>query len=165
MLSMIVSKWIIIGRILLSVLTARRKLKRSKWWTLSIRLLQLHAVCLRREASVVGILNWVSIICLLRRHYKKCSFDSDAYKCRRTAICCINQQTGFVKVAYAFYFGHKTSRDDRNINTNINNAILKANWKAKLEYAYRYSDTSVSIFLSEISYVIRIKFSFYLGVL
>ena len=36
------------------------------------------------------------------------------------------QRTGYVKVAYSFDFGKKTSRDNRNINTNIDSAILKA---------------------------------------
>lgn len=36
------------------------------------------------------------------------------------------QQTGYIKVAYTFDFGRKTSRDSRDVNTNINSAILKA---------------------------------------
>ena len=61
-----------------------------------------------------------------RRDYKYV-FDSDVYDYNRTAHCRINQQTGYVKVAYTFDFGRKTSRDKRDVNTNINSAILKAN--------------------------------------
>lgn len=60
------------------------------------------------------------------RRYKY-SFDSDVYDYQRTAACRINQQTGYIKVAYTFDFGRKTSRDSRDVNTQINSAILKAN--------------------------------------
>lgn len=60
------------------------------------------------------------------RRYKY-SFDSDVYNYQRTATCRINQQTGYIKVAYTFDFGRKTSRDSRDVNTHINSAILKAN--------------------------------------
>ena len=36
------------------------------------------------------------------------------------------QQTGYVKVAYTFDFGRKTSRDKTKIDKTINSAILKA---------------------------------------
>lgn len=36
------------------------------------------------------------------------------------------QKTGYIKVAYTFDFGKNTSKEQRNINTTINSAILKA---------------------------------------
>ena len=38
----------------------------------------------------------------------------------------VNQQTGYIKVAYTFDFGKKMSKDQKNISTTINSAILKA---------------------------------------
>lgn len=61
-----------------------------------------------------------------RRNFKY-NLVTDVYDYNRTATCRINQQTGYVKVAYTFDFGRKTSREDRDVNTNINSAILKAN--------------------------------------
>lgn len=61
-----------------------------------------------------------------RRNFKY-SLETDVYNYNRTATCRINQQTGYIKVAYTFDFGRKTSRDSRDVNTHINSAILKAN--------------------------------------
>lgn len=61
-----------------------------------------------------------------RRDFKY-SLITDVYDYQRTATCRTNQQTGYIKVAYTFDFGRKTSRDSRDVNTNINSAILKAN--------------------------------------
>lgn len=36
------------------------------------------------------------------------------------------QKTGYFKVAYTFDFGKKTPKEQRDINTTINSAILKA---------------------------------------
>ena len=61
-----------------------------------------------------------------RRNFKY-SLITDVYDYNRTATCRINQQTAYIKVAYTFDFGRKTSRDSRDVNTRINSAILKAN--------------------------------------
>lgn len=55
------------------------------------------------------------------------SLNADVYGYRKTLSSRINQQTGYIKVAYSLDFGKKTSRDSRDVNTNINSAILKAN--------------------------------------
>lgn len=57
-------------------------------------------------------------------HYKAHA-DYGVYQYRQIQSSRIYQQTGYVKVAYTFDFGKKTSRESKNINTNINSAILK----------------------------------------
>ena len=52
--------------------------------------------------------------------------NSTVYDYNQTLFSRLNQQAGYVKVAYTFDFGKKTSRDQKNIDTNINSAILKA---------------------------------------
>ena len=39
----------------------------------------------------------------------------------------IYQRTGYVKLAYTFDFGRKTSRDKNDVDRSINSAIMKAN--------------------------------------
>lgn len=51
---------------------------------------------------------------------------SDVYRYDREVYSRLNQPTGYVKVAYTFDFGKKTSKDYRNVNTTIDSAILKA---------------------------------------
>ena len=51
---------------------------------------------------------------------------SDVYRYDREVYSRLNQPTGYVKVAYTFDFGKKTSKDYRNVNTTIDKAILKA---------------------------------------
>lgn len=52
--------------------------------------------------------------------------NSNVYKYDQSVYSRLNQQSGYVKIAYTFDFGKKTSRDEKNIDTNINSAILKA---------------------------------------
>lgn len=52
--------------------------------------------------------------------------NSDVYSYNQNIYRRVNQQLGYVKIAYTFDFGKKTSKDQKNINTNINSAILKA---------------------------------------
>lgn len=51
---------------------------------------------------------------------------SDVYRYDREVYSRLNQPTGYLKVAYTFDFGKKTSKDYRNVNTTIDSAILKA---------------------------------------
>lgn len=53
--------------------------------------------------------------------------ETDVYRFNAIRTGRINQQTGFVKVAYTFDFGRKTTREKNNINKVINSAIMKAN--------------------------------------
>lgn len=52
--------------------------------------------------------------------------DTNVYQFHNTMLNKSNQANGYVKIAYTFDFGKKTSRDQKNIDTNINSAILKA---------------------------------------
>ena len=51
--------------------------------------------------------------------------DYGVYKYNQIQTSRINQQTGYVKVAYTFDFGRKTSRDKNDVDRNINSAIMK----------------------------------------
>lgn len=51
----------------------------------------------------------------------------DIYQIRNNLSCRTYQQTGYIKLAYTFDFGKKTSRSYNDVNKNINSAILKAN--------------------------------------
>lgn len=53
------------------------------------------------------------------------SMKSNVYNYNRFIYNRANQQSGYVKLAYTFDFGKKTSRDWKNVDTNINSAILK----------------------------------------
>lgn len=60
-------------------------------------------------------------------HLRNVEFiDADVYRFHTSKYSATYQQTGYIKVAYTFDFGKKTSRDSKNINTTINSAILKA---------------------------------------
>ena len=48
-----------------------------------------------------------------------------AYRFHNTSYSDTYQQTGYVKVAYTFDFGKKTSKEKRKINTTVNSAIMK----------------------------------------
>ena len=62
------------------------------------------------------------------RHNKTRTYlMSDVYGYDRYRYYKTNQQSGYVKVAYTFDFGKKTSRDRRDVNTQINSTILKVN--------------------------------------
>lgn len=65
---------------------------------------------------------------LFVRHSRKESvMDRGVYRYENVAISKLDQQTGYIKVAYTFDFGKKTSRDNSNIDKVINSAILKTN--------------------------------------
>ena len=65
---------------------------------------------------------------LFVRHSKKESvMDRGVYRYENVAISKLDQQTGYIKVAYTFDFGKKISRDNSNIDKVINSAILKTN--------------------------------------
>ena len=49
--------------------------------------------------------------------------QTEIYDCTHSRIY---QQNGYIKVAYTFDYGKKISREWKNVNTNINSAILKA---------------------------------------
>lgn len=57
----------------------------------------------------------------------KHSIERDIYTYYNEMTSRIYQQTGYVKVAYTFDFGRKTSREQNDVNRNINSAILKVN--------------------------------------
>ena len=48
-----------------------------------------------------------------------------AYRFHNTSYSDTYQQTGYIKVAYTFDFGKKTSKEKRKINTTVNSAIMK----------------------------------------
>ena len=58
--------------------------------------------------------------------YFKYNLDTDVYNISQRYHGRIYQQNGYIKVAYTFDYGKKTSREWKNVNTNINSAILKA---------------------------------------
>lgn len=53
------------------------------------------------------------------------SMNSNVYSYNQTFYSRLNQQSGYIKVAYTFDFGKKTARDKKEIDTRINSAILK----------------------------------------
>lgn len=58
-------------------------------------------------------------------HYRE-NADYGVYKYNQTRISRIYQQTAYIKLAYTFDFGKKTSRDSNDVDRSINSAILKA---------------------------------------
>lgn len=58
-------------------------------------------------------------------HYREYA-DYGVYKYNQLQISRIYQQTAYIKLAYTFDFGKKTSRDSNNVDRSINSAILKA---------------------------------------
>ena len=58
-------------------------------------------------------------------HYREYA-DYGVYKYNQVQISRIYQQTAFIKLAYTFDFGKKTSRDSNDVDRSINSAILKA---------------------------------------
>lgn len=58
-------------------------------------------------------------------HYREYA-DYGVYRYNQTQSSRIYQQTGYIKIAYTFDFGKKTSRESNNVNKNIDSAILKA---------------------------------------
>ena len=61
-----------------------------------------------------------------RSHYREYLY-TDAYQYNQVRTSRIYQQTGYVRVAYTFDFGKKTSKERNNVDRSINSAILKAN--------------------------------------
>ena len=61
-----------------------------------------------------------------KRRLFKTSQNVGPYNWHQAEYNRVNQQNGFVKVSYTFDFGKKTSRDNQNVNTFIDSAILKA---------------------------------------
>ncbi|WP_277233936.1 carboxypeptidase-like regulatory domain-containing protein [Phocaeicola salanitronis] len=59
-------------------------------------------------------------------HYREYLY-TDAYQYNQVRTGRIYQQTGYVRVAYTFDFGKKTSKERNNVDRSINSAILKAN--------------------------------------
>lgn len=55
------------------------------------------------------------------------AMDRGVYRYNNVATSKLFQQNGYIKVAYTFDFGKKTSRDNNSVNTDINSSILKAN--------------------------------------
>lgn len=51
--------------------------------------------------------------------------NTNVYSYDRLIYNRLNQQSGYIKIAYTFDFGKKTSRDKKDINMNINSSILK----------------------------------------
>lgn len=62
-----------------------------------------------------------------RSNRMKLWLDTDVYRFRSIQTGKINQQTGFVKVAYTFDFGKKTTREQNNPKIKTNSAIMKVN--------------------------------------
>lgn len=58
-------------------------------------------------------------------HYRK-QADYGVYRYNQVQTSRIYQQTAYVKLAYTFDFGKKTSRESNDVDRNINSAILKA---------------------------------------
>ncbi len=59
-------------------------------------------------------------------HYRKYA-DYGVYRYNQVQTSRIYQQTGYVKLAYTFDFGRKTSRDKDKVDRSINSAIMKVN--------------------------------------
>lgn len=62
----------------------------------------------------------------IKDNNSKASVISDVYSYNQISYMKTNQQFGYLKFAYTFDFGKKTSRSSDKVNTNINSAILKA---------------------------------------
>lgn len=61
-----------------------------------------------------------------RNHESRTETISDVYHKTSYLYNRTDQQSAYVKLAYSFDFGKKTNRDYKNVNTEINSAILKA---------------------------------------
>lgn len=61
-----------------------------------------------------------------RRHERRYETVSDVYRRQSWLYSCTEQQSAYLKLAYSFDFGKKTQRDNKDVNTTINSAILKA---------------------------------------
>lgn len=72
-------------------------------------------------SAEIGVENPFSKNCMNKEYA-----DFSIYKYNWIETSRIYQQTGYIKLAYTFDFGRKTSRTHEKVNTNINSAILKA---------------------------------------
>ena len=74
--------------------------------------------------------NWNTEIgtdCPFSKHNRNIEYlSTDVYQFHNTEYSKIYQQTGYIKLAYTFDFGRKTSRVQDKVNMNINSGILKA---------------------------------------
>lgn len=61
-----------------------------------------------------------------KHNQTKMYMDMGVYRFHNSSYSETYQKTGYIKVAYTFDFGKNTSKEQRNINTTINSAILKA---------------------------------------
>lgn len=61
-----------------------------------------------------------------KHNQTKMYMDMGVYRFHNNSYSETYQKTGYIKVAYTFDFGKNTSKEQRNINTTINSAILKA---------------------------------------
>ena len=59
-------------------------------------------------------------------HYREYLY-TDVYQYNQVRTSRIYQQTGYIKLAYTFDFGKKTSKERNNVDRSINSAILKVN--------------------------------------
>lgn len=57
-------------------------------------------------------------------HYQEYA-DYEVYKYNQILTSRIYQQTGYIKLAYTFDFGKKTSQESNNVDKSIKSAILK----------------------------------------
>ena len=62
---------------------------------------------------------------LIKNNYREYSC-TNAYQYEQSRTSRIYQQTAYVKLAYTFDFGKKTSREFNSVDRSINSAILKA---------------------------------------
>ena len=59
------------------------------------------------------------------QHYREYA-DYGVYRYNQVQTSRIYQQTAYIKLAYTFDFGKKTSRESNSVDRSINSAILKA---------------------------------------
>lgn len=73
--------------------------------------------------------NWMAEVGTDNPFTKHCHYHEyanfDVYKYKQIQTSRIYQQTGYIKLAYTFDFGKKTSRENNNVDRSINSAILK----------------------------------------
>lgn len=60
------------------------------------------------------------------QHYREYA-NYGIYKYNQLETSRIYQQTAYIKMAYTFDFGKKTTRDANDVDRSINSAILKVN--------------------------------------
>ncbi len=63
----------------------------------------------------------------IKHNKKESAMDRGVYDYKNVVISKLQQQNGYVKIAYTLDFGKKTSRDNTTIDKSINSTILKVN--------------------------------------